>query len=559
MVVNVVFLLLGAALGITLGYFIAASRKSITTETENTQLIALQQDAASSRAQVEELRHRLEDAERRAADLVQFQTQAAAATARAQQLETQLSKAESSMKRDNEVLEILTPIRRQLEQMHDRVGSMEQQRAEQHGKLSQQLEEAAKRDDGIVNASAEHTTTIVEALAPVRTELEEMQKRVRLMEQQRSTEHATLTEQLKTTAKREAELALAAQKSTSSTDSVLGILKPVQSHLENLGKRIDDMERQRALQHGALDTRLKQAEQREAELVQATNSLAGALRSRSARGTWGEVELVRILEAAGMMNHVDFAEQQTIGTSVQGSARPGSALTEVNDRIRPDVTIFLPGEGYLAVDSKTPMDAYLRAADVDGVGEQADSQRKALLAQHAKALRNHVGELCDRNYAQALGASPEIVVLFIPSEAALSAALEADPSLLDYAFRQGVALASPVTLLALARICATAWARTAVNDQADEIIEFGRELYKRLGVLAEHVDRLGKNIQKSVVLYNKVVSSVEKRFLVQAQRVTALADSSDRSLSVASIEPEQARIHPFSSPELTSADTPQNV
>mgnify|MGYP003063687987 FL=1 len=434
---------------------------------------------------------------------------------------------------------------------------MERQRAEQHGKLSQQLEEAAKRDDGIATANAEQTTSIIKALVPVQTELEEMQKRVRLMEQQRSAEHANLTEQLKATAKRETELALAAQKSTTGTDSVLGLLKPVQTHLENLGKRIDEMEQQRALQHGALNTRLKQAELREAELVQATNSLTGALRSSSARGMWGEVELVRILEAAGMLNHVDFAQQQSIGTLVQGASRPNVTAGTDSDRSRPDVTIFLPGGGFLAVDSKTPMDAYLRATDVDGVGEQADSERKSLLAKHAKALRNHVDILHSRDYAAALGASPEIVVLFVPSEAALSAALESDSSLLEYAFRQGVALASPVTLLALARTCATAWARTAINDQADEVIAIGSKLYNRLGILADHIDKLGRNIQKSVQLYNNVASSLETRFLVQARQITALADTSDRKLTVTGIESEKAIIRPFSSPELTSADTPE--
>ena len=540
MVANVVFLILGAVIGIALGYFFAASRKTVTTETDNSELITLRQDATSSRTQVDELTRRLEDAEHRAAGLIQFQTQAAAAQARAQQLEVQLSKMESSAKQNSDVLEILTPIRQQLEQMHDRVDSMERQRAEQHGKLSQQLEEAAKRDDGIAIANAEQTTSIIKALIPVRTELEEMQKRVHLMEQQRSADHANLTEQLKATAKRETELALAAQKSTTGTDSVLGLLKPVQSHLENLGKRIDEMEQQRALQHGVLDTRLKQAEQREAELVQATNSLTGALRSRSARGTWGEVELVRVLEAAGML------------------IRPTGTAGADNDRSRPDVTIFLPGGGFLAVDSKTPMDAYLRATDVDGVGEQADSARRSFLVQHAKALRSHIDDLHNRDYAAALGSSPEIVVLFVPSEAALSAALESDSSLLEYAFRQGIALASPVTLLALARTCATAWARTAINEQAHEVIEFGSTLYKRLGILAEHIDKLGKNIQKSVQLYNGVASSLEKRFLVQARQITALADSSDRKLTVTALESEKAIVRPFSSPELTSTDVPES-
>ena len=259
-----------------------------------------------------------------------------------------------------------------------------------------------------------------------------------------------------------------------------------------------------------------------------------------------------------MLNHVDFAQQQSIGTLVQGGTHPTSTADADSERSRPDVTIFLPGGGFLAVDSKTPMDAYLRATDVDGVGEQADTERKSFLVQHAKALRSHIDDLHNRDYAAALGSSPEIVVLFVPSEAALSAALESDSSLLDYAFRQGIALASPVTLLALARTCASAWARTAINDQANEVIEFGSTLYKRLGILADHIDKLGKNIQKSVQLYNGVASSLEKRFLVQARQITALADSADRKLSVTAIKSEKAIVRPFSSPELTSADVPES-
>ena len=232
--------------------------------------------------------------------------------------------------------------------------------------------------------------------------------------------------------------------------SVLQALAPVRAQLELMTQRVDQMEQIRARQHGALAEQLRESARRETELARTTASLEGALRSRSARGTWGEVELARILEASGMMPHVDFAEQRSIGSLTQGRGRGG--VTSSGDLGRPDVTIHLPGQGFLALDAKAPMDAYLRACAIEDSGEDAESRRRAELSAHAKALRSHVDALAGRDYAQSLGASPELVILFVPSEAALSAALHADASLLDDAMARGVALCSPVTLLAVAHV-----------------------------------------------------------------------------------------------------------
>ena len=331
--------------------------------------------------------------------------------------------------------------------------------------------------------------------------------------------------------------------------SVLQALAPVRAQLEQMTQRVDQMEQIRARQHGALAEQLRESARRETELARTTASLEGALRSRSARGTWGEVELARILEASGMLPHVDFAEQRSIGSLTQGRGRVG--VTSSGDLGRPDVTIHLPGQGFLALDAKAPMDAYLRACAIEESGEDAESRRRAELSAHAKALRSHIDALAGRDYARSLGASPELVILFVPSEAALSAALHADASLLDDAMDRGVALCSPVTLLAVARTCATAWARTSINEQADQVIALGRELYERLGVVAGHMENLGKHLAKTVDFYNKTVSSMESRLLTSARSVSALEGASKKTLAVTPIDPDAAQVRAFTKPELT--------
>ena len=318
--------------------------------------------------------------------------------------------------------------------------------------------------------------------------------------------------------------------------SVLRALAPVRSQLEQVGARVESLEKQRAEQHAALAEQLRATALREQDLARSTASLEGALRSRSARGMWGEVELARVLEASGMMRHVDFSEQRTIGALVQRRGGPAGAPGAVGSvgtvgsaagegaagRSRPDVVVHLPGEGYLAVDAKAPMDSYLAATAVQGSGPEDEERRGQLLEAHARALRGHVDQLAARRYDRALGDSPELVVLFVPAEAVLSAALEADPALLEHALGRGVALASPVSLLTLLRTCATAWARTAVNDDARELLELGRTLYERLGTVAGHLDALGGALRRSVTAYNKAVGSMENRLLVTARSLETL-------------------------------------
>ena len=343
--------------------------------------------------------------------------------------------------------------------------------------------------------------------------------------------------------------------------SVLRALAPVRSQLEQVGARVESLEKQRAEQHAALAEHLRATALREQDLARSTASLEGALRSRSARGMWGEVELARVLEASGMMRHVDFSEQRTIGALVQRRGRPagppGSAGTAAGEgaagRSRPDVVVHLPGEGYLAVDAKAPMDSYLAATAVQGAGPEDEERRGELLEAHARALRGHVDQLAARRYDRALGDSPELVVLFVPAEAVLSAALEADPALLEHALGRGVALASPVSLLTLLRTCATAWARTAVNDDARELLELGRTLYERLGTVAGHLDALGGALRRSVAAYNKAVGSMENRLLVTARSLETLGEQVD---SPTLISADAAQVRTFTAPELTTDEHP---
>ncbi|WP_341466822.1 DNA recombination protein RmuC [Actinomyces lilanjuaniae] len=232
--------------------------------------------------------------------------------------------------------------------------------------------------------------------------------------------------------------------------------------------------------------------------------------------------------------------------------RPSSpSHLEGAELARPDVVIHLPGEGYLALDAKVPMDSYLEAARLGTATQEEQDRRTALLTAHAKALRSHVDQLASRRYDRALGSSPEIVVLFVPAEPVLAAALETDTSLMEHALERGVALTSPASLLALLRTCATAWARTAVNDDARDLLELGRTLYDRLSTLARHLDDLGRALRRSVSAYNKTVGSLENRLLVTARSLEVVGSEPH---SPTPIGPDEAQLRSLTAAELSGAD-----
>src|SRR4051794_24048419 len=287
--------------------------------------------------------------------------------------------------------------------------------------------------------------------------------------------------------------------------SVLRALAPVQETLHSMQAKVDELERDRHTQYGTLAEQLRRANESGEALRATTESLAGALRSGTTRGVWGETQLRRVVEAAGLTRDPDFDTQT--GISSDGGAG------------RPDMIIRLPGDKAIAVDAKVPLDAYLEASSIALTAQGAEgARRRSLLEKHVKAVRSHIDALAKKTYCAGLPSSPEFVVCFVPSESLLAAALEEDPSLLDYAFAKRVALASPVNLWAVLKTVAYTWTQQDVSREARTLFELGNQLYERLGGLAKHADDLRRAIERTVDSYNSFAGSLESRILVSARR-----------------------------------------
>ncbi len=293
---------------------------------------------------------------------------------------------------------------------------------------------------------------------------------------------------------------------------VLQALTPVQESLRTMQHKVTELEAQRALQHGELAQQLKSATESEERLRSTAESLASALRSNSTRGVWGETQLRNVVQAAGLIERVDFDVQ----ASISSDAGAG----------RPDMVIHLPGGKNIAVDAKVPFTAYLEANQIPATatGEEG-ARREALIKQHVRVMRGHIDTLASKAYWAGLDASPELVIAFIPSESLVSSALEADPGIMDYAFGKRVALASPVTLWSVLKTVAFSWQQDVLTDQAKTLFDLGKELYQRLATLSEHADKLRRSIDSTVNSYNQFANSLETRVLVTARKLNALDES----------------------------------
>ena len=301
-------------------------------------------------------------------------------------------------------------------------------------------------------------------------------------------------------------------------EAIDGLVRPLQESLQRYDEHVRLLEQSRQAAYGGLDQHLKSLAESHQRLQQETGNLVKALRAPAVRGQWGEITLKRVAELAGMVEHCDFIEQQSI--------------TAEDGRYRPDMVVQLPGGRRIIVDAKTVLSAYLDAHDA-----RDDAQRAEALRRHAGQVRKRMDDLSLKAYWSQFERAPEFVVLFLPGEQFLGAALDQDPRLIEEGFARGVVLATPATLVALLRAVAYGWRQERLNAHAEEAGRLGKDLYERMAVLAEHFNDVGHALSKSVAAYNRAVGSLETRILPAARRFKELGVSSDKEIPL--LEPAE--------------------
>ncbi|MEQ8966249.1 MAG: DNA recombination protein RmuC [Azospirillaceae bacterium] len=317
--------------------------------------------------------------------------------------------------------------------------------------------------------------------------------------------------------------------------AVQDLVTPVQTALQKMDTQIQQMEKARSGAYEGLRQQVTSLVQTQEQLKGETASLVRALRTPSARGRWGEIQLRRVVEMAGMLDHCDFFEQQ--GGTDRREEADGA-------RLRPDLVVRLPGGKSIVVDAKTPLEAYLAAIEAPD-----DESRRTQMVRHARQVREHMRMLGGKQYWANLDATPEFVVLFLPGEAFFSAALEHDPALIEAGIDQSVIPATPTTLIALLRAVAYGWRQERLAENAQKISQLGRDLYDRLSSLSGHMDKLGRDLGRSVESYNKAVGSLETRVLSGARKFRDL-DAAPEAKELAELSPIEQTPRPLTSPEL---------
>lgn len=315
-------------------------------------------------------------------------------------------------------------------------------------------------------------------------------------------------------------------------DKIQDMVQPVRESLEKVSTKIEAIEKSRAQSESSLNEQMKAMGQTHQQLQSETSSLVAALKAPQTRGRWGEMQLKRCVEMAGMLEYCDFKTQES------------QNVRHTDARLRPDMIVRLPANKLVVVDAKTPLSSYLEALETNDL-----DKKNQKLQDHARHVRKHIDDLSKKAYWSQFQPSPEFVVLFLPGESFFSAALEQDPSLIEAGVRQNVILSTPTTLIALLRAIAYGWQQEKLASNIKEVGVIGKELYKRVSDMAGHFNRLGRNLAQSVDSYNKTVGSLESRVLASARKMNEMKFTQSQD-EIGSLEALEVHPRKLQAPEL---------